>query len=76
MSAPAEPARADLRDWLTEAQRCEHIKTEVLRRQAAEQIRDHAPDWQTWSTAREIERTTTVEHWLARQLRALPGGER
>lgn len=76
MSAPAEPARADVRAWLAEQERCEHIKCERLRRQKAEQIRDHAPDWQAWSTDREIDRTETVERWLTRQLRELPGGER
>jgi hypothetical protein len=75
MTAPAEPAR-DIRAWLTEAERCEHIKLETLRRQKADQLRDHAPEWQTWSTAREIDRADTVEHWLAKQLRELPGGER
>lgn len=35
-----------------------------------------APSWQIETTAREIRDDRTVESWLARQLRELPGGER
>lgn len=75
MTAPTEPARTDLHAWLTEQQRRTHIKAEILRRQKAQQIRDHAPEWQTWSTQIEIDQTTAVERWLGQQLRNNTGGQ-
>lgn len=74
MTAPTEPARADVRVWLSEAERRVHIHRELLERQF--RTLGTAPSWQIETTAREIRDDLTVEHWLARQLRELPGGER
>ncbi len=73
MTAPAEPAGA-VRDWLTEQQRQVHVHRELLERQM--RTLGTAPTWQIETTAREIRDDKTVESWLARQLRELPGGER
>jgi hypothetical protein len=75
VTAPAEPARdVDVRAWLSEQQRREHLHRELLERQM--RTLSTAPTWQIETTAREIRDTRTVESWLARQLRELPGGER
>lgn len=71
MTAPAEPAR-DLRAWLTEQQRQVHVHRELLERQF--RTLGAAPSWQIETTAREIRDDKTVESWLARRLRELPGG--
>jgi hypothetical protein len=73
VTAPVEPAR-DVRAWLTEQQRQVHVHRELLERQM--RTLGTAPTWQIETTAREIRDDKTVEHWLARQLRELPGGER
>lgn len=74
MTAPVEPARADVRDWLTEAARIVHIHRGLLEREMFHL--STGPGWRIEQTAREIRDDLTVEHWLARQLRELPGGER
>jgi hypothetical protein len=76
VTAPAEPARAatDVRDWLTEQERRTHIHRELLERQMFRLAT--GPGYLIEQTAREIRDDKTVEHWLARQLRELPGGER
>lgn len=71
MTAPTEPAR-DVEAWLTEAARIVHIHRELLERQF--RTLGTAPTWQIETTAREIREDRTVEGWLARQLRELPGG--
>lgn len=76
MTAPAEPARAatDVRAWLTEAQRRTRIHRDLLEREF--RTLGTAPTWRIETTAREIRDDKTIEGWLARQLRELPGGER
>lgn len=75
MTAPAEPARAaDVRAWLTEQQRQVHIHRERLEREF--RTLGVAPTWRIETTAREIRDDKTIESWLARRLRELPGGER
>jgi hypothetical protein len=73
VTAPAEPAR-DLRAWLTEQQRRSRIHRETLERQMFRL--STGPGYLIEQTAREIRDDKTVESWLARQLRELPGGER
>lgn len=74
MSALAEAARAEVRAWLAEQQRQVHIHREVLERQM--RTLSTGPTWQIETTAREIRDDKTVESWLAKRLRELPGGER
>jgi glutathione S-transferase len=74
VTAPAEPARSDLREWLAEQQRQVHIHRETLERQMFRL--STGPGWRIEQTARAIREDKTVESWLARQLRDLPGGER
>lgn len=74
VTAVTEPARTlDVRAWLTEAARREHLHRELLQRQ----IRGMStgPSYLIEQTAREIRDTTTVERWLGQQLRELSGGE-
>jgi hypothetical protein len=70
VTATVEP---DVRSWLTEAARVEHLHYELLRRQQSTQAL--SPTWLIESTAREIRDTHTVELWLGRQLQQLSGGE-
>jgi hypothetical protein len=63
-----------VRAWLTEQQRQVHVHRELLERQM--RALGAAPPWQIETTAREIRDDRTVESWLARQLRELPGGKR
>ena len=74
MTVPAEPARPDVRAWLTEQQRQTHIHRERLEREF--RTLGTAASWRLETTAREIRDDKTIESWLARQLRELPGGER
>jgi hypothetical protein len=74
VTAPAEPARVDIGEWLAEQQRQVHIHRELLER---EMFRlSTGPGWRIEQTAREIRDDKTIESWLTRQLRELPGGER
>ncbi len=73
MTAPAGPARA-VREWLTEAERRTHIHRSLLEREMFHL--STGPGWRIEQTAREIRDDKTIEGWLARQLRELPGGER
>ena len=74
VTAPAGPARTDVRAWLAEQQRRTHLHRESLEREF--RTLGTAPTWRIETTAREIRDDKTIESWLARQLRELPGGER
>lgn len=76
MTAPAEPARpaVDVRAWLAEAARQTHLHRELLEREF--RTLGAVPTWRIEQTAREIRDDKTIEGWLERQLRELPGGER
>lgn len=75
MTTATEPARAlDLRSWLTEAARVEHLHCELLEREM--RTLRLAPIYRIQQTRREIDATKAVELWLSHKLHELSGGER